>query len=1144
MAQIQTLMDMGFSEGDARRALQQVNGNVEQAIERLLSGAVGGEPEFPALRAEGSSPQFGTGANGPDGVIQVANAPLPPVDSFPSGLEVETLTAVPADARKDGLPCGLRNVGNTCYVNSLLQTFLHIDEFRDQMLRYRTPTEMPDAGERSAAGAAVAEPETEDAPDKESEKRARRLHGISLASELRQLFAFGLFTNRSCVDPSLLLAQLVDRRGQKLPIGSQEDVGEFMLMLLEQLEEGIRSGDFIPALQDTKPTVGAASSGVAEATDDQSGVGKAIGSAAPTAEEPAAVDVASEAPVAAAKAADEAGAPADEVADKLPDAGKADTAAEPVKAVAEETSEEGLADKKRLSILQSLFFGEQVQVFSYRHTPDDSVEAANVASGEGAQADSQPKAEGGDAEVPSGSEAPPTGSAGAAAAAPGSPKKEGPPTGSSGAAALAPKEKAKEPVPDANGMIVNEEKSDFLHIFLDVKSKSLYRAWEAARHTEVDYTTPSGSSTTACTSTWIKRLPKLLFFQLQRVMFDQETKAQVKLDDPFEFEMKIYVDRFLLANRTRATEAASNVGKLQDEKDKLEEALLGFGNFKGRSNLGVSDVLAWAAECLETNARAEASEGLPEPSSVAAQSGAAGTEKLLADLKQGAPSAVTLLRSLSDVCGAQVARLKGDVERLGNEIDEAYSDLRKEAYELYAIWVHSGIAGSGHYWAFIRDWQQDRWYRLDDARVTVVPWDEVHESAVGREGSHTSAYVLVYVQAGVAAEQRKARDHQEVSRVAETLVPSNLMLGILQDNIKFQEEQKQQEVLKAEQDLRRHAEAIFQHYAGLIHQWEPQKRIHDSTGNPHDANGRKFLHDAALLGFELFLYRLHGEQDVWTYLVAKSFEAQKAIRAWRDEDEGRILFFLSGTLRSQQAYASMLRETTSADGVKRCELIPLDAAKLATQYNTVLLQGQIVDEALQALKDDPGVLVKTVSMLAFVWARWNLENEDKFRQNEVLLIMSTLIYNTVNVLERAKRTAPERVSLAVFETACEYFLLLLHAVEWPKGWKTPLIARLQVLFPQATVAVLNRLGASMTLDVTAAQIVELREAVLQHPLTQEQARLDLFEASRSEPGQAFFERHRTLYSWVMHGDEMIAQDYVLNIVPELPGVAGFANVGT
>jgi len=389
------------------------------------------------------------------------------------------------------------------------------------------------------------------------------------------------------------------------------------------------------------------------------------------------------------------------------------------------------------------------------------------------------------------------------------------------------------------------------------------------------------------------------------------------------------------------------------------------------------------------------------------------------------------------------------------------------------------------------------------------------------------------------AAQALVKENQELKEAVKDLRLK--LAGLEAENKTVSSRSSFSELEQVGQDPMRHANAIFQHYEVLIHQWEPQKRIHDSTGNPHDANGRKFLHDAALLGFELFLYRLHGEQDVWTYLVSKSIEAQKAIRAWRDEDEGHIMFFLSGTLRSQKGYVSMFLEKTSADGVNRCELIPLDSAKLATQYNTVLLQGQIVDEALQALKDDPGVLVKTVSMLAFVWARWNLENEDKFRQNEVLLIMSTLIYNTVNVLERAKRTAPERVSLVVFEMACEYFLLLLHAVEWPKGWKTPLIARLQVLFPQATVAVLNRPGASRTLDVTAAQTVELREAVLQHPLTQEQARLDLFEASRSEPGQALFERHRTLYSWVMHGDDLIAQDYVLNIVPSLPGVT---NVGT
>ena len=93
--------------------------------------------------------------------------------------------------------------------------------------------------------------------------------------------------------------------------------------------------------------------------------------------------------------------------------------------------------------------------------------------------------------------------------------------------------------------IVSSEQSDFLQIFLDVKHKNLYAAWAAANEQSVDYTTPAGSKAAAgsarvhlltcllCvfasqakgrTRVWIQRLPKLLFFQLQRVAFDTETK--------------------------------------------------------------------------------------------------------------------------------------------------------------------------------------------------------------------------------------------------------------------------------------------------------------------------------------------------------------------------------------------------------------------------------------------------------------------------------------------------------------------------------------------------------------------------------------------------------------------------------------------
>ena len=37
---------------------------------------------------------------------------------------------------------------------------------------------------------------------------------------------------------------------------------------------------------------------------------------------------------------------------------------------------------------------------------------------------------------------------------------------------------------------------------------------------------------------------------------------------------------------------------------------------------------------------------------------------------------------------------------------------------------------------------------------------------------------------------------------------------------------------------------------------------------------------------------------MWSFLVSQSIEAQRTIRVWKEQDEGRILFFLQNTLRS------------------------------------------------------------------------------------------------------------------------------------------------------------------------------------------------------------------------------------------------------
>jgi hypothetical protein len=284
---------------------------------------------------------------------------------------------------------------------------------------------------------------------------------------------------------------------------------------------------------------------------------------------------------------------------------------------------------------------------------------------------------------------------------------------------------------------------------------------------------------------------------------------------------------------------------------------------------------------------------------------------------------------------------------------------------------------------------------------------------------------------------------------------------------------------------------------------------------------RKFLHDPALLSFQLFLYRLHGEQEVWTYLLAQSIDNQRQIRKWPADDEGRVLYFLAQTMKGQKCYASMLVESTPYSQRALCELQPIDLVKRQAQYKIVLLQAHIIDDALQALKDDGTQLVTTVGGLAFVWARWNLEAEDKFRQNEVLLIMSTLIYNTINFLQRHRDARNLSDSdLRLFQPTCEYFLLLLFAVEWPNTWKGPLITRIQTLFPQLAQKKANPGGVR-------------KDVILQHALTQAREKLENYEASCPEAGQEFFDRHRSLYGWLMQSDEHVSREYVTIIAPSL-----------
>jgi len=129
--------------------------------------------------------------------------------------------------RPSGLPVGLKNIGNTCYVNSLFQTYFMSEKFVAAILQYNPEVILLDdymtASESNKTDRDV--------------KKVRIEASIKLAKSLQRLFAMMIKSHKRYVDPTEVLNSVVDDLGQKIPIGDQKDVTEYHLNFLSRIEE-------------------------------------------------------------------------------------------------------------------------------------------------------------------------------------------------------------------------------------------------------------------------------------------------------------------------------------------------------------------------------------------------------------------------------------------------------------------------------------------------------------------------------------------------------------------------------------------------------------------------------------------------------------------------------------------------------------------------------------------------------------------------------------------------------------------------------------------------------------------------------------------------------------------------------------------
>lgn len=210
----------------------------------------------------------------------------------------------------------------------------------------------------------------------------------------------------------------------------------------------------------------------------------------------------------------------------------------------------------------------------------------------------------------------------------------------------------------------------------------------------------------------ISKLPEIMQFHVQRVLFDREKLMAYKSLEVIPFSETIYLDRYLdtedpeiIRKRTELHEWKEKMRHLHEEKD----ACLAVDS---ETNLSPVDALKATKKYLE---------------------------------QKNAP----VHQATLDVITEQIDHLKGKLTRINAQLAELqslvssqFSGYKNVPYTLFAIFIHRGEASYGHYWVYIRDIKRNVYRKYNDDSVTEVPASEVFDFT---ENNTATPYFMVYV---------------------------------------------------------------------------------------------------------------------------------------------------------------------------------------------------------------------------------------------------------------------------------------------------------------------------------------------------------------------------------------------------------------
>ena len=122
--------------------------------------------------------------------------------------------------RESGVPVGQKNVGNTCYFNSLLQIQFRNPHFANSILKFD-----------------ITKHESKKLKIKNEKIEKRISTSFQMIKNIQYQFGSLLASDLKYCDPTSVIDKVVDDDGKAVPFGDQKDLIEFMLNFMERIQE-------------------------------------------------------------------------------------------------------------------------------------------------------------------------------------------------------------------------------------------------------------------------------------------------------------------------------------------------------------------------------------------------------------------------------------------------------------------------------------------------------------------------------------------------------------------------------------------------------------------------------------------------------------------------------------------------------------------------------------------------------------------------------------------------------------------------------------------------------------------------------------------------------------------------------------------